>query len=335
RADAVLISGMSGGTGASPKTSIKSAGLPWELGIAEANQVLLENNLRSRIKVRVDGGLKTGRDIVTAALLGAEEYGFGTAALVSEGCVMVRKCHTNKCPTGIATQDEERRALFKGEVEHVMNYMEFMAQEVRELMAELGFRSMDEMIGSVDALEQREVDHPKAEGIDLSRMLALPESDDDPVKTQEQNHKLGEKIDWRLIEEAKPAIEDGKDVEIRSPIRNRDRTVGTILSSKVAEEYGAEGLPDDTINIKFDGSAGQSFGAFLSPGITMELDGDANDYIGKGLSGGRLIVRTPDDAGFEADENILIGNVSLYGGTNGEAYFNGVAGERFAVRNSG
>jgi len=335
RADSVLISGHAGGTGASPRTSIKSAGLPWELGIAEAHQVLMENDLRSRIRVRVDGGMKTGRDIVVAALLGAEEYGFGTAALVSEGCVMVRKCHTNKCPTGIATQDEERRQLFRGEVEHVVNYMEFMAQEVREYMSELGFRTMDEMIGAVKALEQREVDHPKASGIDLSRLMRKPDSDDDPVKTREQNHRLDDKIDHELIGAARRAIEDGEPVEVSREIRNRDRTTGAMLSSEIAKVHGENGLPDDTVKLDFEGSAGQSFGAFAVNGMTMRVVGDANDYVGKGLSGGKIIIKTPDDAAYEEDENILIGNVALYGATDGEAYFNGVAGERFGVRNSG
>ncbi|MDZ7689031.1 MAG: glutamate synthase large subunit [Halobacteriales archaeon] len=335
RADSVLISGHAGGTGASPRTSIQSAGLPWELGIAEAHQVLMENDLRSRIRVRVDGGMKTGRDIVVAALLGAEEYGFGTSALVSEGCVMVRKCHTNKCPTGIATQDEERRQLFRGEVEHVVNYMEFMAQEVREYMAELGFRTMDEMIGEVDALGQREVDHPKASGIDLSRLLRKPDSDDDPYKTREQNHRLDDKIDHELIGAARRAIEDGEPIEVSREIRNRDRTTGAMLSSEIAKAHGEDGLADDTVKLKFEGSAGQSFGAFAVNGMTMHVTGDANDYVGKGLSGGKLVVETPDDAGFVEDENIIIGNVALYGATDGEAYFNGVAGERFAVRNSG
>jgi len=335
RADSVLISGHSGGTGASPRTSIKSAGLPWELGIAEAHQVLMENDLRSRIRVRVDGGMKTGRDVVVAALLGAEEYGFGTSALVAEGCVMVRECHTNKCPTGIATQDPERRELFRGEVEHVVNYMRFMARETRELMAELGFRTVDEMVGEVDALGQREVDHPKASGIDLSRLLREPDSDDDPVKTREQNHRLDDKIDHELIGAARRAITDGEPVEVKRKIRNRDRTTGAMLSSEIAKAHGENGLPDDTVRVEFEGSAGQSFGAFSVDGMTMHLVGDANDYVGKGLSGGKLVVETPEEATFDESGNIIIGNVALYGATDGEAYFNGVAGERFGVRNSG
>ncbi len=335
RADSVLISGHSGGTGASPRTSIKSAGLPWELGIAEAHQVLMENDLRSRIRVRVDGGMKTGRDVVVAALLGAEEYGFGTSALVAEGCVMVRECHTNKCPTGIATQDPERRELFRGEVEHVVNYMRFMARETRELMAELGFRTVDEMVGEVDALSQRDVDHPKASGIDLSRLLREPDGDDDPVKTREQNHRLDDKIDHELIGAARRAITDGEPVEVKRKIRNRDRTTGAMLSSEIAKAHGENGLPDDTVSLAFEGSAGQSFGAFAVNGMTMHLVGDANDYVGKGLSGGKIVVETPEGAGFDEGENIVIGNVALYGATDGEAYFNGVAGERFGVRNSG
>ncbi|MDY6780867.1 MAG: glutamate synthase-related protein, partial [Halobacteria archaeon] len=335
KADAVLISGQSGGTGASPKTSIKSAGLPWELGVAETNQVLLANDLRSRIKVRVDGGMKTGRDVAVAALLGAEEYGFGTAALICVGCIMLRKCHCNTCSVGVATQDPDLREEFPGKPEHVVNYMNFIAQELREIMAELGYRTVDEMVGDVDALKQKDVDHPKAENVDLSELLQLPDSDDDKTKTQEQNHPIDDKLDRDLIEEAEPAIENGEEVEIQTPVENRNRTVGTMLSSEVAREYGEEGLPDDTIEIEMEGSAGQSFGAFLSPGITLDLTGAANDYLGKGMAGGKIIVSTPDEAPFEPDENILIGNVALYGATAGEAYFNGVAGERFAVRNSG
>ena len=335
KADAVLISGESGGTGASPKTSIKSAGLPWELGVTEAQQVLLENGLRSRIRVRVDGGMKTGRDIAVAALMGAEEYGFGTAALVTLGCIMLRKCHCNTCSVGIATQDEELRKKFVGEPEHVINYARFMAQELREIMAELGFRTVDEMIGRTDKLRQMDTDHRKASRLDLSPLLRKPESDDDPRKTREQNHKLDEKLDFTLIEEAQPALEEQSPVRLNHTIRNRDRTVGATLSSEVTGRYGPEGLPDDTIHIDFDGVAGQSFGAFLATGVTLDLEGEANDYVGKGLSGGHIIVKTPESAGYVADENMIIGNVALYGATRGEAYFNGQAGERFAVRNSG
>jgi glutamate synthase (NADPH/NADH) large chain len=335
KADAVLISGQSGGTGASPKTSIKSAGLPWELGVTEAQQILLENELRSRIRMRVDGGLKTGRDIAMAALMGAEEYGFGTGALVTLGCIMLRKCHCNTCSVGIATQDPELRKKFIGEPEHVINYMRFMAQELREIMAELGFRTVDEMVGRTDKLRQRETEHRKARGLDLSPLLRTPESDDDRYKTQEQNHGIDEKIDHTLIEEAQPALEDKTPVHLEHEIHNRDRTVGATLSGEVTGRYGPDGLPDDTIRIDFNGVAGQSFGAFLAAGITLDLDGEANDYVGKGLSGGRIIIRTPDGAGWVADENIILGNVALYGATRGEAYFNGQGGERFAVRNSG
>jgi glutamate synthase (NADPH/NADH) large chain len=335
KADAVLISGESGGTGASPKTSIKSAGLPWELGVTEAQQVLLENDLRSRIRVRVDGGLKTGRDVAVAALMGAEEYGFGTAALVCLGCIMLRKCHCNTCSVGIATQDPELRKKFIGEPEHVVTYMRFVAQELREIMAELGVRTVDEMVGRVDLLRPRKTDHRKARRLDLSPLLHRPESDDDPYKTQAQNHRIDGKLDHTLIEEATPALEEQTPVHLQHDVRNRDRTVGAMLSSAVTGRYGPDGLPDDTIRVELDGVAGQSFGAFLATGVTLDLDGEANDYVGKGLSGGRIIIRTPDAAGWVADENIILGNVALYGATRGEAYFNGQAGERFAVRNSG
>ncbi|QSG15604.1 glutamate synthase large subunit [Halapricum desulfuricans] len=334
KADSVLISGAAGGTGASPKTSIKNAGLPWELGLAEAQQVLVENGLRSRIKVRVDGGMKTGRDVVVGALLGAEEYGFGTAPLITCGCLMLRQCHNNTCSVGVATQDEELRDRFPGDPEYVATYMRHMAQEVREYMAELGFRSIDEMIGRVDLLEQKEVDHPKAKHVDLSALLWEPEGDD-TRKTTEQNHHLEEKLDQQLLDAARPAIEDGDSVHVDLAAGNEDRTLGAMLSSEVSKAHGEDGLPEDTVSIDVEGTGGQSFGAFLTNGITMELEGNANDYCGKGLSGGKLIVETPEAADYEAGENILIGNVALYGGTDGEAYFNGRAGERFGVRNSG
>ena len=335
KADSVLISGASGGTGASPRTSIKNAGLPWELGIAEAQQVLVENDLRSRIKVRVDGGMKTGRDVAVAALLGAEEYGFGTAPLITCGCLMLRQCHNNTCSVGVATQDEDLRERFPGDPDYVANYVRHMAQEVREIMAELGFETMDEMIGRVDLLDQQDVDHPKAEHVDLADVLSVPNGDDDLHKTIEQDHGLDEKIDPEIIERARPAIEDGDPVDIDLEIGNEDRTLGAMLASEVSKAHGEDGLPEDTISLSLTGTGGQSFGAFLASGITMELDGDANDYCGKGLSGGKLILRTPEEAGYEASENILTGNVALYGATDGEAYFNGRAGERFAVRNSG
>ncbi|HKM58101.1 MAG TPA: glutamate synthase large subunit [Chthoniobacterales bacterium] len=335
RADAVLIAGDSGGTGAAIKTSIKSAGAPWELGLAETQQVLLANNLRSRIRVRVDGGLKTGRDVAVAALLGAEEFGFGTAPLVALGCVMLRKCHCNTCSVGIATQDPKLRAKFAGKPGHLVNYMRFVAHEVREIMARLGFRTMDEMIGRVDKLCQRAISHPKNGLIDISQLLYQQPSHDTPRKVRGQNHKLEKQLDHRLIELAWPALERGESVVIDMPIKNSDRTAGTMLSSAVAKKYGSKGLPRDTIQIQLYGSAGQSFGAFLAPGISLHLEGVANDYVGKGLSGGRITVDTPRDAAFVASKNIIVGNVVLYGATSGEAHFNGMAGERFAVRNSG
>ena len=335
KADAVLISGHSGGTGASPKTSIKSAGLPWELGLAEAQQILRANRLRSRIRVRVDGGLKTGRDVVVAALLGAEEYGFGTAALVTLGCVMLRKCHCNTCSVGIATQDPELRDRFPGQPEHVIRYMRFIAREVREHMARLGFRTMDEMIGRFDRLRQKSTAHDKASTLDLRSLLHCPEGDEPPRQTTDQDHQLDAHFDQALLDDVRPALEANEPVEIHRSIRNRHRAVGTILSSEIARRRGTDGLPDDTIQLVLNGSAGQSFGAFLASGVTLDLTGDANDYVGKGLSGGKIIVRTPMQAGYPADANSVIGNVALYGATGGELYVNGRAGERFAVRNSG
>ncbi|WP_418886461.1 glutamate synthase large subunit [Halapricum desulfuricans] len=334
KADSVLISGAAGGTGASPKTSIKNAGLPWELGLAEAQQVLVENGLRSRIKVRVDGGMKTGRDVLVGALLGAEAYGFGTAPLITCGCLMLRQCHNNTCSVGVATQDEQLRERFPGDPEYVANYMRHMAQEVREYLAELGFESIEEAIGRVDLLEQKDVEHPKAKHVDLSELLWEPEGDD-LQKTTEQDHGLEAKLDQDLLEAAEPAIEDGESVHVDLRAGNEDRTLGAMLSSEISKHHGEDGLPEDTVSIDVEGTGGQSFGAFLTNGITMHLEGDANDYCGKGLSGGKLIVETPDDASYEADENVLIGNVALYGATSGEAYVNGQAGERFAVRNSG
>ncbi|WP_225333656.1 glutamate synthase large subunit [Halomicrobium urmianum] len=335
-ADVVHISGHSGGTGASPKTSIKNAGLPWELGLAEANQMLRATGLRSRIRVTTDGGMKTGRDVAVAALLGAEGYVFGTASLVTSGCVMARQCHENTCPVGVATQDEDLRDRFPGEPQHVVNYMTFIAQELREIMAELGFETLDEMIGRADLLDQRDdLKDPKARKLDLSAVLAEPEGDDDSIKTREQTHDIDEQLDWDLLDQAEPALEDGEPVTIDAAVDNVDRAVGATLSNRISREYGGDGLPDDTIQIDFDGTAGQSFGAFLQGGVTMNLVGTANDYVGKGLSGGKLIVRTPEEAAYDPAENVLIGNVALYGATQGEAYVNGVAGERFAVRNSG
>jgi glutamate synthase (NADPH/NADH) large chain len=337
-ADLVLISGYDGGTGASPLTSIRHAGIPWELGLAETQQVLVLNDLRSRIRVQVDGKLQTGRDVVIAALLGAEEFGFSTAPLISMGCIMMRKCHLNTCPVGIATQNPELRKKFQGTPENVINYFFFVAEEVRALMAKLGFRTVNEMIGRVDMLEMRgAVNHWKARGLDFSAILYNPQL---PARigrrcTMPQDHGLNEALDRELMELAKDAIENGRPVEIEKNIRNVHRAVGTMLSGTVARRYGASGLPDHTISLKFRGSAGQSFGAFLAKGVTLTLEGDANDYVGKGLSGGRIVVYPPKQSPFAPEENILIGNTVLYGATSGEAYFNGVAGERFAVRNSG
>ena len=335
KADAILISGDSGGTGASVKTSIKSAGAPWELGLAEAHQSLLATRLRSRVRLRADGGLKTGRDVVVAALLGAEQYGFGTAPLVALGCVMLRKCHCNTCSVGVATQDPELRKRFVGEPEHVVRYMRFIAQEVREWMAAMGFRTVDEMVGRADKLRQKDASHPKGTRFDLSQLLHNESSEDDPRKTREQNHNLGEKLDLDLIEGAKAALGSGERVVLESNVRNSDRTVGTMLSSEIAKRRGGSTLEDDTITVNLTGSAGQSFGAFLAKGVTLHLTGEANDYVGKGLSGGKITVETPPEVSYTPNQNILIGNVALYGATSGEAYFNGAAGERFAVRNSG
>jgi glutamate synthase domain-containing protein 2/glutamate synthase domain-containing protein 1/glutamate synthase domain-containing protein 3 len=337
-ADVVLISGDSGGTGASPLSSIKHAGIPWELGLAETQQVLLLNDLRSRIRVQTDGKLQTGRDVVIAALLGAEEFGFATTPLVAMGCIMMRKCHLNTCSGGIATQDPALRKHFQGQPEHVINFFFFLAEQVRQYMAEMGFRTMDEMVGRVEMLDVRPaVDHWKARGMDLSAILYNPPL---PARVARhcvhaQDHGLEPALDHKLIERARPALETRTPVEMSFPIRNVHRTVGAMLSGEIARRYGSEGLPDDTIQVHLSGSAGQSFGAFLARGVTLTLEGDANDYTGKGLSGGRLVVYPPRNAGFAAEENILIGNVVLYGATSGEAFFNGVAGERFAVRNSG
>jgi len=334
-ADVVHISGHSGGTGASPRTSIKNAGLPWELGLAEANQMLVETGLRDRIRVSTDGGMKTGRDVAVAAMLGAEEYVFGTASLVTGGCVMARQCHKNTCPVGVATQREKLRERYPGEPEHVINYMTFIAQELREIMAELGIETVDELVGRVDLLTQREdVEHPKARNVDLSPILAEPDGEG-RRKTRAQTHEIDEQLDWDLLEAAEPAIEDGRAVHLETEVTNEDRAVGATLSNAVVSEHGGEGLPDGAISVDFEGTAGQSFGAFVTDGIEMHLTGTANDYVGKGLSGGRLVVSTPADAGYAAAENVAIGNVALYGATQGELYVNGVAGERFAVRNSG
>ncbi|TMT87551.1 glutamate synthase large subunit [Haloterrigena sp. H1] len=334
-ADVVHISGHSGGTGASPRTSIKNAGLPWELGLAEANQMLCQTGLRDRIRVSADGGMKTGRDVAVAALLGAEEYVFGTASLVTSGCVMARQCHNNTCPVGVATQREDLRKRFPGEPEHVINYMTFIAQELRELMADLGFETLDEMIGHVDVLAQRDdVDHPKARNVDLSAVLADPGSEV-RRKLREQDHELEDQLDRDFIAAAADAIEKQEPVSLEADVTNVDRTVGAMLSNRITDRYGEPGLPEDTITVDMEGTAGQSFGAFLASGVSMHLDGSANDYVGKGLSGGKLTIRTPETAAYDPTENVAIGNVALYGATDGQLYVNGVAGERFAVRNSG
>jgi glutamate synthase (NADPH/NADH) large chain len=339
-ADHILISGDTGGTGASPLTSIKHAGLPWELGIAETHQVLVLNDLRSRVVLQTDGGLKTGRDVVVAALLGAEEFGFSTAPLITLGCIMMRKCHLNTCPVGIATQDPELRKKFNGKPEHVVNYLFMVAEEARRIMAELGFRTIDEMVGRSDVLKtDKAINHWKADGLDLTSVLmpaSKPHDDVGVICSQAQDHALEKSLDLTvLLEKAKPAIETGESVTIRTPIVNINRTVGTILSNEVAKRYGQKGLPEGTIRIELFGSAGQSLGAFLSHGITIDLEGDANDYVGKGLSGGRIVIYPPAASSFIAHENILIGNVCLYGATSGEAFFRGRAAERFCVRNSG
>ncbi|HXU05786.1 MAG TPA: glutamate synthase-related protein, partial [Polyangia bacterium] len=338
-ADVVLISGHDGGTGASPLTSIKHAGIPWELGLAETHQVLVLNNLRSRITVETDGQLKTGRDVVVAALLGAEEYGFSTAPLVAVGCIMMRVCHLNTCPVGVATQNPELRKKFTGSPDHAVNFMRFVAAEVRELMAQLGFRTINEMIGHTEVIEMKPaVDHYKAQGLDFSKILYQPDVGEKVGRFQcdAQDHGLEASLDMTtILPLARPAIERGEKVEAKLPIRNVNRVVGTITGSEVTRKYGPDGLPDDTIKLHFTGSAGQSFGAFVPRGMTLTLEGDANDYLGKGLSGGKLIVFPPREATFVAEENIVIGNVALYGATSGEAYVRGVAGERFCVRNSG
>jgi glutamate synthase (NADPH/NADH) large chain len=339
-ADHILISGDTGGTGASPLTSIKHAGLPWELGIAEAHQTLVLNNLRSRVTLQTDGGLKTGRDVVIAALLGAEEFGFATAPLITLGCIMMRKCHLNTCPVGIATQDPELRAKFAGKPEHVVNYLFMVAEDAREIMAKLGFRKIDELIGRTDCLKvDQAIKHWKADGLDLTPILrpAKKTSPDVEVRCmQAQDHGLEQSLDMtRIWPPCKRSVETLEPIKLDLKIININRTVGTILSHEVAKRYGQSGLPDNTIHIKFTGAAGQSFGAFLAHGITLELEGDANDYVGKGLSGGRVIVYPDKRATFRPEENILVGNVCLYGATSGEAYFRGRAAERFAVRNSG
>jgi glutamate synthase domain-containing protein 2/glutamate synthase domain-containing protein 1/glutamate synthase domain-containing protein 3 len=338
KADVVLISGDSGGTGASPLSSIKHAGAPWELGLAETQQILVMNDLRGRIRVETDGQIKTGRDVAIAALLGAEEFGFATAALVASGCIMMRVCHLNTCPVGIATQDPVLRKKFEGRPEHVVNFMRFIAEELREYMAQLGFRTVDEMVGRVDMLETRDaIDHWKAKGLDLTPILHKPDVPPHvPIHcVMEQDHGLQKALDNRLIELAREALEKRKPVEITLPIRNINRTVCTMLSAEISRRWGEEGLPPETIKIEFQGSAGQSLCAFMANGIAVHLEGDANDYFAKGLSGGRIVVVPPRRSTFAPEENIIVGNVSLYGATGGEVFLRGMAGERFCVRNSG
>jgi glutamate synthase (NADPH/NADH) large chain len=338
-ADHVTISGYDGGTGASPLTSIKHAGSPWEIGLAETHQTLVLNKLRGRIAVQADGGMRTGRDVVVAALLGADEIGFATAPLIAEGCLMMRKCHLNTCPVGIATQDPELRKRFIGKPEHVINYFFFVAEEARRLMAKLGFRSWNEMVGQSDRLDMRNaINHWKAKGLDYSRLLAKPQAGADVAlhNSEIQDHGLDKAMDLELIKRAQPALEKGEPVKIEIDIHNYNRTFGTMLSGKVAEKYGHRGLPDDTIYIKIRGTAGQSFGAWVAKGVTLELAGEGNDYVGKGLSGGRLVIYPPQNSGIgKAEENIIVGNTVLYGAISGECYFRGVGGERFCVRNSG
>ncbi|MVW78442.1 glutamate synthase-related protein [Bordetella sp. 02P26C-1] len=336
KADHVVIAGHDGGTGASPVSSIKHVGTPWELGLAETQQTLVLNRLRSRIRVQADGQMKTGRDVVIAALLGADEFGFATAPLVVEGCIMMRKCHLNTCPVGVATQDPVLRRKFQGKPEHVVNFFFFIAEEVREIMAQLGIRKFDELVGRADLLDTRAgIEHWKAQGLDFSRVFHQPQIDTEKRHTEIQDHGLEHALDHLLIERSKPALERGEKVSFITPVRNRNRTIGAMLSGAVASRYGHEGLPDDTIHIQCNGTAGQSFGAFLAHGITLDLVGEGNDYVGKGLSGGRIIVRSPNDFRGFGPDHIIVGNTVLYGALSGEAFFNGVAGERFAVRNSG
>jgi glutamate synthase (ferredoxin) len=338
KADVILISGFDGGTGASPLTSLKHAGLPWELGIAEAQQTLVLNDLRGRIVLECDGQMKTGRDVAIACLLGAEEFGFSTAPLVATGCIMMRACHLNTCPVGIATQDPELRKNFKGKPEHVVNFMHFVAEELRGIMAQLGFRTIDEMVGQSQKLNMSgAIDHYKAKGIDLSNILYKPNVDPNTPErnTVKQDHKLENVLDFTLINKGNKALEKLEPQTLKLPIKNTDRSVGAILSNEISKKYGAEGLPENTLKIYFTGSAGQSFGCFATRGLHLETIGNCNDYFGKGLSGARLVARIPDEVSFKAEENIIVGNVALYGATAGEAYINGIAGERFCVRNSG
>ena len=338
-ADHVTISGHDGGTGASPQSSVQGAGVPWEIGLAETQQTLLLNDLRSRITVEVDGGMRTGRDVVVAALLGADEFGFSTAPLIAMGCIMMRVCHLNTCPVGIATQDPELRRRFRGTPEHVVNYLLMVAEEVRQLLASLGIRSVEELIGRTELLDLDEaIEHWKARGVDLSMVLASPDLPPDSPRrrTRQQVPVLDDALDWELVRACAPALERGDRVRLGPlPVRNVNRTVGGILSGEIARRRGADSLPDETIEISFSGSAGQSFAAWLAQGVSFTLRGETNDYTGKGLSGGIVVVRPPERARFRAEENMIVGNTVLYGAIAGRAFFRGLAGERFAVRNSG
>jgi glutamate synthase (NADPH/NADH) large chain/glutamate synthase (ferredoxin) len=337
-ADLVTISGCEGGTGASPVSSIKHAGIPWELGVAETHQTLVLNDLRGRIRVQTDGMLRTGRDVIIAAMLGAEEFGFATVALVTVGCIMMRKCHLDTCPVGVATQNEALRKKFNGKPDHVVNFFRFIAEDVRELMAKLGVRKLEELIGRTELLEMNHaIKHWKSQGLDYSKLLEKPQAGPG-VHTRccvAQDHGIDKVLDRELIELAKPALEHRKPVVIEKRIRNSDRTACTMLSSEVAKRYGEEGLPPGTIDLRFTGVAGQSFGAFLSAGMNVTLVGDANDYVGKGMAGGRIVIHPDPHVTYRWDHNSIVGNTVLYGATGGEAYFAGASGERFAVRNSG
>jgi glutamate synthase domain-containing protein 3 len=338
-ADHVTIAGHDGGTGASPQSSIQSAGVPWEIGLAETQQTLLLNDLRSRISVEVDGGMKTGRDVVIGALLGADEFGFSTAPLIAMGCIMMRVCHLNTCPVGIATQDPELRNRFRGTPDQVVNYLMLVAEEVRRLMASLGIRRFEDMIGRTELLEMDEaINHWKARGVDLSQILRTPDLPPDTPRRRARSQMpvLDDALDWVLVRRCAPALERGEPVKLGPvPVRNVNRTVGGILSGEIARRHGERGLPEGTIEISFSGSAGQSFAAWLAPGTTFSLRGETNDYTGKGLSGGVVSVRPPEGTLFRAEENMIVGNTVLYGATSGRAFFRGLAGERFAVRNSG
>ncbi|MEM6515852.1 MAG: glutamate synthase-related protein, partial [Bacteroidota bacterium] len=338
KGDVILISGHDGGTGASPLTSLKHAGLPWELGLAEAQQTLVMNDLRNRVVLECDGQMKTGRDVAIACLLGAEEFGFATAPLVASGCIMMRVCHLNTCPVGIATQNPDLRKKFKGKPEHVVNFMYFVAQELRAIMAKLGFKTVDEMVGQVHKLNRNKtIEHYKALGLDLSPILHQVEVSEDTIlrNTDMQDHDLEKALDFKIIRLAHPALFRKEKTVLESKITNQDRAFGAILSNEISKIYGAKGLPENTLKIGFTGSAGQSFGAFATRGLTLAINGNANDYFGKGLSGAKLSVQVPEEATIIPEENIIIGNVALYGATSGEAYINGKAGERFCVRNSG